>query len=161
MTTSLIPMLKNPIHCLSLGLGAGLVPTMPGTVGTLLALVFYSVLQNLTLPFYLSFVVMALILGCIFCQYTAQALQRQDPSQIVWDEMVGYWFTMSFAPRGWFWMVLGFILFRFFDIVKPWPIHTIEHKLPGGGGIMLDDMMAGVYAMVILQIFAWLGFTYL
>jgi len=70
----------------------------------------------------------------------------------VWDEFVGYWITMFLAPAGWLWIILGFVLFRFFDILKPWPISWLDRKVDGGLGIMVDDVLAGVYAFIVLQI---------
>ena len=75
-----------------------------------------------------------------------------DHSGIVWDEFAGFFITMIAAPQGWQWIVLGFALFRLFDIWKPWPIHIIDNKVQGGVGIMLDDVIAGVYALVVLQL---------
>jgi phosphatidylglycerophosphatase A len=70
----------------------------------------------------------------------------------VWDEITGYTVTMLAAPSYWYWMLCGFVLFRFFDIVKPWPIREADHSLPGGLGIMLDDVMAGIFAAAILLV---------
>jgi phosphatidylglycerophosphatase A len=72
---------------------------------------------------------------------------------VVWDEFVGYWVTMIAAPAGWQWLVVGFVLFRFFDILKPWPISWCDKKLHGGFGIMLDDVIAGIFALVCMQLF--------
>lgn len=160
MATSLTRLLKDPLHCLSLGFGTGLMPIAPGTAGTLIAIPIYGLLQGLSLAHYLIFILIAALFGCYLCQRTAKVLKRPDPPQVVWDEMVGYWFTMIAAPYGWRWIFMGFILFRIFDIVKPWPISWLERSLPGGFGIMMDDIAAGLCAAACLQIFVWIGFTF-
>jgi phosphatidylglycerophosphatase A len=73
----------------------------------------------------------------------------------VWDEIVGYLITMAAAPSGWLWIVLGFVLFRLFDILKPWPVSLADKKLHGGFGVMLDDVIAGLYALLVLQLIAY------
>jgi phosphatidylglycerophosphatase A len=78
-----------------------------------------------------------------------------DHPGIVWDEFVGYWITMFAAPAGWLWIVIGFILFRFFDVLKPWPIAGLDKRVSGGMGIMIDDVMAGIYAAICLQVLAY------
>jgi phosphatidylglycerophosphatase A len=161
MRTSLPSLLKNPVHFLSLGFGAGLVPYAPGTAGTVVALPIYAIIQLLPLSYYLVFLLMTTLVGFIICHYTATVLGRDDPPQVVWDEMVGYWVTMALAPHGWRWAIFGFVLFRAFDIVKPWPIRWVERAFPGGLGIMLDDIVAGIYAAVCIQIFVWIGFTFM
>ncbi|HAD30758.1 MAG TPA: phosphatidylglycerophosphatase A, partial [Methylophaga sp.] len=90
--------------------------------------------------------------GIWICQQAVNWLEKDDPSAVVWDEIVGYLVTMIAAPAGWQWMLLGFVLFRFFDIWKPWPISWADRKLHGGFGIMLDDVIAGVLAAFILQL---------
>ena len=86
------------------------------------------------------------------CQQAVNWLKQDDPSAVVWDEIVGYLITMIAAPAGWQWMLLGFVLFRLFDIWKPWPISLADRKLHGGFGIMLDDVIAGVFAAMVLQL---------
>ena len=95
------------------------------------------------------------VMGIYICGQTARDLGVHDHGSIVWDEFVGFWITMFAAPVGWVWVVVGFVLFRFFDIIKPWPISWIDKKITGGFGIMLDDVIAGVMAAVVLQGIAW------
>ncbi|HCD03701.1 MAG TPA: phosphatidylglycerophosphatase A, partial [Methylophaga sp.] len=90
--------------------------------------------------------------GIWICQQAVNWLKQDDPSAVVWDEIVGYLITMIAAPAGWQWMLLGFVLFRLFDIWKPWPISLADRKLHGGFGIMLDDVIAGVFAAMVLQL---------
>lgn len=143
---------KNPVHLLACGLGAGAMPFAPGTFGTLVAIPLYLLMQMLALPLYLALTLLLFILGIWLCQVTARDLGVHDHGGIVWDEVVGYLITMTAAPAGWEWVVAGFLLFRFFDILKPWPIHRLDRQLHGGIGIMLDDVLAGVYGALCLQL---------
>lgn len=159
MTTShnrvtLKMLLKKPSCFLAYGFGAGLSPKAPGTVGTLVAIPLYYLMQPLSLWLYLAVIVIAFIAGIWICQQAVKWLNQEDPSAVVWDEFVGYWVTMIAAPAGWQWMLMGFILFRLFDIWKPWPVSIADRKLHGGFGIMLDDVIAGVYALGALQLIA-------
>lgn len=151
--------LRHPVHCLSLGFGSGLAPKAPGTFGTLLAVLLYIPLQSLPLLSYVLLLIAGFLLGIYLCQKTADALNVHDHPAIVWDEFIGYWLTMLFAPSGWEWILLGFVLFRLFDIWKPWPIKRIDAGLKGGLGIMLDDVLAGVYGLIVLQIIAYLLYS--
>ena len=146
------PALKNPNHLLAFGFGAGLAPVAPGTVGTLVGVLLYlplSLLDNLP---YLVIVAAISVAGIWLCGVTAQDLGTHDHPGIVWDEIAGYLITMAWAPPGWQWMILGFALFRLFDIWKPWPIRPIDRRVGGGSGIMLDDLVAGVYAALAMQL---------
>jgi len=144
--------LANPWHFFALGFGSGLVPVAPGTVGTLMAVPLYLLLIQLSPGAYLLFLLLAFVLGIALCGMTARQLGVHDHPGIVWDEFVGFWLTMFMAPTGWLWIVLGFVLFRLFDILKPWPIRLIDRRVAGGLGIMLDDVLAGIYGLIVLQI---------
>jgi phosphatidylglycerophosphatase A len=145
---------KNPVHFFAFGLGSGAAPVAPGTFGTLAAVLLYLPLQLLSPLSYLLVVILAFIVGVWLCAVTSEDLGVHDHSGIVWDEFVGYWITMLAAPAGWVWIVAGFILFRFFDILKPWPVSWADNHIHGGLGIMLDDVIAGVYSLVSLQLLA-------
>ena len=145
-------LIKRPACFLGLGFGSGLAPVAPGTFGTLAAIPIYCLMQNLSLTIYLLLTIIAFIVGIWICQQSADWLGKEDPSAVVWDEIVGYLITMRAAPTGWFWVVIGFVLFRFFDILKPWPISLADREIHGGLGIMLDDVIAGVFAGVLLQL---------
>ena len=147
---------KHPVHLLAVGFGTGLVPKAPGTVGTLVGVAFYLILQHLTLPVYGFTVLVLFVLGIWICQVAETDLGVKDHPAIVWDEIVGYMITMFAAPEGWLWVVIGFGLFRLFDIWKPWPISWVERKTSGGLGVMLDDVIAGMMSCVILQWLAWI-----
>lgn len=153
MSRKVIPasFLKHPVHFLSLGFGSGLAPFAPGTFGTLVAIPVFWLLHPMSLMVYLLVIVLTFALGVYVCGYTSRALGVHDHSGIVWDEIVGFLITMIAVPAEWIWIVLGFVLFRFFDIVKPWPIKWADTKLTGGFGIMFDDVLAGIFAFLVLQ----------
>ncbi len=145
---------KNPIHFLAFGFGSGLSPKAPGTMGTLAAIPLFLLMQPLSLPIYLLVTAVACLLGFWLCDKTSQDLGVHDHPGIVWDEFCGFWITMIAAPAGWQWIVLGFVLFRLFDIWKPWPIRWLDKKVHGGFGIMIDDLIAGAFAGACLQVIA-------
>lgn len=148
--------LLNPIHFLSLGFGSGLFPRFPGTVGTLAAIAVYFPMQYLPWYWYLGCVLLFFVCGVGLCSYTAKALGEHDHGAIVWDEIVGYLLTMFMAPSGWLWILIGFVLFRIFDILKPWPISWFDQHVHGGVGIMLDDVIAAIFALFFIQIIVYL-----
>jgi phosphatidylglycerophosphatase A len=128
------------------------VPWAPGTFGTLAAVPLYLALAPLPLSAYLLTVATLTVLGFWVCEVAARDLGVHDHPAIVWDEVVGYLITMAAAPAGWIWVIAGFILFRAFDILKPWPCRRIDRSVGGGVGIVLDDVMAGIYAWAVLQL---------
>lgn len=144
-------LLKDPVHFLALGFGSGLIPKAPGTAGTLMAIPLYLLLQPLSWQLYLAVLVVTSLVGIAICDISARRLGVHDHPGIVWDEFVGYWITMFLAPAGWLWIVIGFILFRIFDILKPWPISWLDRHVEGGLGIMVDDILAGLFALGVLQ----------
>lgn len=147
--------LSNPIHCLAFGFGSGLASKAPGTFGTLMAVPLYFCLNQLPLLAYIIALVLAFVVGVYLCGKTADDLGVHDHPGIVWDEFVGFWITMLLAPEGWQWLVVGFLLFRLFDIWKPWPIKLLDKNVESGFGIMIDDVLAGIYALIILQLVAY------
>lgn len=154
MSENAVKILTNPIHCLAFGFGSGLAPKAPGTFGTLMAVPLYFFLAQLSLTLYGVLLVVSFLVGIYLCGKTATDLGVHDHPGIVWDEFVGFWITMFAAPAGWLWLVIGFVLFRLFDIWKPWPIRVLDKNLETGVGIMLDDVLAGVYACVCMQLIA-------
>jgi phosphatidylglycerophosphatase A len=142
---------RNPVHFLAFGLGSGCAPKAPGTFGTLAAVPLYLLLAQLPLHPYIAVVLVAFVAGIWICGKTSRDIGVHDPGGIVWDEFVGFWITMILAPPGWQWLLAGFILFRVFDILKPFPIGLLDKRVKGGLGIMLDDVLAGVYACGCLQ----------
>ena len=151
-----VALLKNPTHLLSLGFGSGLAPKAPGTFGTLAALPIWCAMHFLATPTYIVVLVVAFAVGIYLCGETAKALGVHDHGGIVWDEFVGLWIALFLAPFEILWVALGFAVFRLFDIWKPWPIRVLDAKVHGGLGIMIDDVLAGFYAFVVLQlIYVW------
>lgn len=146
---------SSPVHFVAFGFGSGLAPKAPGTVGTLAAIPLYWLLSLTPWWFYIDVVIFAAIIGVWVCGVSAKRLGVHDHSGIVWDEFVGFWLTMFLAPSGLIWIVLGFALFRLFDIWKPWPVNWADETLVGGFGIMLDDIIAGLYAFLCLQLLAY------
>lgn len=143
-------LLRDPIHLLAFGFGSGLSPFAPGTCGTLIAVPIVMAVTSFGFEVHLAFAIIASVLGVFICGESARRLAVHDHPGIVWDEIAGYSVTMLAAPPQWYWLLGGFVLFRFFDIVKPWPIREADHSLRGGLGIMLDDIIAGVFAAVVL-----------
>jgi len=149
---------SRPVHWLAFGFGSGLAPKAPGTFGTLAALPIFWLIQDWPLLWYLVWLLATFAVGVYLCDRCARDLGVHDHPGIVWDEMVGYWLTMLMAPKGWLWMLVGFVYFRIFDIAKPWPIGWADRRVHGGLGIMLDDVLAGLYALLLLQLTAyWLA----
>lgn len=128
----------------------------PGTFGTLAGVLVYLPLRDLSLTNYILIVVVLFSLGVWFCRHAAVALGVHDHPAIVWDEIVGYLITMIAAPPGWISVVLGFVFFRLFDILKPWPVSWLDRYLRGGLGIMLDDAAAALMALACLHIIPYL-----
>jgi len=149
------PQWSNPVHLLAFGLGSGATPKAPGTAGTLAAVPLYLLLQPLSAISYLLVVVAMFVVGIWLCGKTSKDLGVHDHGGIVWDEWVGLLVTLWLAPPGWLWVLPGFALFRIFDILKPWPIGWLDRQVSGGLGIMLDDLLAGLYAFGLLQLTAW------
>ena len=145
-------MLLNPAHFLSLGFGSGLSPFAPGTFGTLAAIPVFIYLSKLEPEFYIAITVVLFVMGIGLCAYTTRVLGVHDHSGIVWDEIVGYLLTMVMLPANIVTICLGFVLFRLFDIWKPWPICVLDRSIHGGLGIMLDDVAAAIYAAISLQL---------
>ena len=150
--------IKTPWQFLASGFGAGLSPIAPGTMGTLAAMPLWFLMATyLPLAGYLAVTIIAFIVGITICQRASDELGVHDHGGIVWDEFVGLWITMICAPISLPSAILGFILFRIFDVLKPWPIKFIDEKIEGGFGIMFDDVLAGIFALICMQIiFIWI-----
>lgn len=150
-------MLSRPHHMLSLGFGAGLVPRAPGTAGALAGFALFWLLQQ-TAPAERAVLYAALFaIGVWACQLTGRALRHHDHPAIVWDEVLAMSLVLEFTPAGYGWWVAAFVLFRFFDIVKPWPVSVPDRSGDGGLGVMLDDLIAAVYAVAVILLAAYLA----
>lgn len=151
-------LLSHPAGWIATALGAGLSPIAPGTAGSLVALLpWWFLLRGLPLGWYLAVLVAGFLLGVWACGVCDRRLGVHDQGALVWDEVIGMWITLFAAPAPWWWwMPVGFGLFRLFDIWKPWPVRLADRRVHGGFGVMLDDVVAGVYALIVLQLIAWL-----
>ena len=143
---------KHPVQFLAFGFGSGLSPKAPGTAGTLLAIPLYLLIAQWGLLQYTAVVLVAAVLGVWICGAASRQLDVHDHPGIVWDEFVGFWITMWALPADWVWVLAGFVVFRLYDIVKPWPISVLDRRVGGGFGIMIDDVLAGVMACLTLHI---------
>ena len=144
--------MSDPVLFLAFGFGSGLAPKAPGTAGTVVALPLVIAATYLG---QIGFVVITLFicgLGIWLCDEAARRLKAHDHPGIVWDEFAGLFITFLWFPPGAVELLLGFVLFRLFDIWKPWPIRQMDHSIPGGLGIMLDDVIAGVFAALTLAV---------
>ena len=142
----------NPVQFLAFGFGSGLSPKGPGTAGTLMAVPLYWLMTDLNLWAYSAVVILAFAVGIYLCGKASEQLGVHDHGGIVWDEFVGFWITMWAVPAEPVWIISGFLVFRFLDIVKPWPISSLDKSVMGGMGIMVDDMVAGVMACLTLHV---------
>ena len=144
--------LRTIAYWLAIGGGSGLAPWAPGTVGTLVACVLVYGLWQLPWAWQLVVVLAALGAGPGICAEGSRQLGRHDPGAVVWDEIAAFMALALVTPRSPQWLALAFVLFRIFDVVKPWPIRDVDHRLGGGLGIMLDDILAAGYAAVCLAL---------
>jgi phosphatidylglycerophosphatase A len=145
----------DPRYLLALGFGSGLSPKAPGTIGTIAAIPFFLLLNQLDPIVYAVLVIVAFAGGVFVCDWVANQMDLEDPGPVVFDEFVGLWVALFLLPNGWYWVIVGFLLFRFFDILKPWPVNWLDRNLKGGLGIMADDVAAGVYSLAVLQFVAF------
>ena len=147
--------LTDPVNFLAFGFGTGLAPFAPGTFGSLPGVLLFWLTLELGLYVQLGVALALVLAGIWVCGESARRIGVHDHGGIVWDEIAGMYLTLLAAPlsvAGW---LLAFVLFRAADIVKPWPIRDLDHRLGGGVGIMLDDLVAALYAAVILGLYRW------
>ena len=142
--------MKHFILMFATGFGAGYSPIAPGTLGTLVAIPIYYFLSEIPFPLYEITLTGFFFLAVWVSEKTEAVLGKKDDPRIVIDEMMGFFITMLWVMKTPFFILVGFILFRFFDILKPFPIRRLE-KVRGGFGVVLDDVMAGIFANVILR----------
>ena len=131
--------------------GAGLSPRAPGTVGTVAAIPVYLLMPSASIT-YALLLALLFVIGVWCCGVCARNLDVHDHGGIVWDEVVGYLLTMLWVPAGGWWILAGFVIFRLFDVIKPWPIGWVDRRVHGGLGIMLDDVIAGLMAGLLLHL---------
>ena len=144
--------LRDPVHWIAFGLGTGLSPVAPGTVGSVLGVVLAWLALPLSLPMQLAIGLVLVVSGFWICGESARRIGVHDHSGIVWDEIAAMYLVLFWLPVHPAWWLAGFLLFRLFDIWKPWPISDLDHRMTGGAGIMLDDLVAGLYAACLLAL---------
>ena len=148
--------LRDPVHFLAFGFGTGLMPFAPGTFGSIPGVVLFWLTMDFGLYVQLGLVATMTLAGIWLCGESARRIGVHDHGGIVWDEIVGMYVTLLVAPVTVVGFVLAFVLFRVMDIVKPWPIRDLDHSIHGGLGIMLDDLVAALYAALLLVLYGWL-----
>jgi phosphatidylglycerophosphatase A len=163
MTTSQQPdlkfLLRHPAHFLALGFGSGLAPKAPGTAGSLAAIPLFLLvapISTISMVWTLGIITILFVLGIRYCDIAGRALGVADHGSIVWDEMVAMWLIMALTPHAPIIYVLDFVLFRLFDIWKPFPIKQCDAKLKGGFGVMFDDLLAAGYVLIVMKALQWM-----
>ncbi len=149
-------LLSHPAHFFAMGFGGGLAPKAPGTFGTLLGLPLFWLIADFSLTAQLSIISVLFLIGIYFCDKTGRDLGMADHGSMVWDEMVAMMLVLAFTPPSWLSWLVAFLLFRLFDIWKPFPIRQLDAKLKNGFGVMFDDLLAAIYAILSLQIILWI-----
>ncbi len=150
-------LLSHPAHFFALGFGSGLAKKAPGTFGTLIGIPLYGLIAGLDIYVQLTIISILFLVGIYFCDKTGKALGVADHGGIVWDEIVAIMLVLTIAPAQWQWWLAAFLLFRLFDIWKPAPIRQCDAMVKGGLGVMLDDLLAAIYAIIGLKVMLWLS----
>jgi phosphatidylglycerophosphatase A len=143
--------LQHPAHFFGLGFGSGLAPKAPGTLGTLVGFPLFWLISIYAFPTQLIIITVLFLVGIYFCGVTGKALGVADHGGIVWDEIVAMMLVLAFTPNQWQWWLVAFLLFRLFDIWKPYPIRQCDAKLKNGFGVMFDDLLAALYAILAIE----------
>lgn len=153
---SLTLLLSHPAYLLAFGLGSGLANKAPGTLGTLVAMPLFAVLMFAPEPAHYLVIALLFVAGIPICARAGSTLGVADHGSIVWDEIVAFLLVLEFTPLSWRWWLAAFVLFRLFDIWKPFPIRQFDARLKGGFGVMFDDLLAAIYAIAALKGLQWL-----
>ena len=148
--------LTDPVNFMAFGFGTGLAPIAPGTFGSLPGILLAWLTLDMGIYVQLGIAAALFVAGIWICGESARRIGVHDHGGIVWDEICGMYVTLLAAPQTIPAWILGFLLFRAFDIVKPWPIRDLDHRMGGGLGIMLDDLVAALYAAILLALYGWL-----
>jgi phosphatidylglycerophosphatase A len=144
---------RHPAHFIAFGFGSGLSPVAPGTAGTILALLIYWLVRSsYSDTEFLALIILSFIAGVWACGRTGRDLGIADYGGMVWDEIVAFWLVLLLVPDDVLWQLAGFVLFRFFDIVKPQPIRYFDARIKGGFGVMFDDIVAAFFALLLLAL---------
>ncbi len=155
-TPNLRFLLQHPAHLFGLGFGSGLAKKAPGTFGTLVGLPLFWLISIYSVPIQLTIISALFLIGIYFCDVTGKALGVVDHGGIVWDEIVAMMLVLTFTPNQWQWWLTSFLLFRLFDIWKPYPILQCDKKLKNGFGVMFDDLLAAIYAIFCIEAIQWI-----
>jgi phosphatidylglycerophosphatase A len=147
---------QHPAYFFGLGFGSGLAKKAPGTFGTIVGLPIFWLISAYGLPIQLFIITVLFIIGIYFCNATGRVLGVVDHGSIVWDEIVAMMLVLTFTPMQWQWWLVAFLFFRLFDIWKPYPIRQCDAKLKNGFGVMFDDLLAAIYAIISLRVLLWL-----
>lgn len=150
-------LLSHPAYFCALGFGSGLAKKAPGTFGTLAGLPLFLLIAGFDFYTQLAIIAGLFLIGIYFCEKTGQALGVSDHGSIVWDEIVAIMLVLTVTPYQWQWWLAAFLLFRLFDVWKPVPIRQCDARIKGGLGVMLDDLLAAVYAIISLGALQWLS----
>ena len=148
-------LISHPAHFFALGFGSGLAPKAPGTFGAIIGLPLFWLISGYALCAQLIIIATLFIIGIYFCDKTGKALGVADDGAIVWDEIVAIMLVLAFTPLTWLGWLVAFCLFRLFDIWKPYPICYFDAKLKNGFGVMFDDLLAAIYAVLVLKFIVW------
>ena len=148
-------LLAHPAHFFALGFGSGLAPKAPGTFGTLIGFPLFWLIFNYSFSTQLMIIAVLFIFGIYVCDKTGKDLGVSDHGAMVWDEIVAIMLVLAFAPNTWLGWLVAFLLFRLFDIWKPYPICYFDAKLKNGFGVMFDDLLAAIYAILVLKFIVW------
>ena len=146
---------QHPAHFFALGFGSGLAKKAPGTFGTLVGLPLFWLISSYALNTQLIIITSLFMIGIYFCDKTGKALGVADHGAIVWDEIVAMMLVLAFTPAGFIFWFIAFLLFRLFDIWKPYPICYFDAKLKNGFGVMFDDLLAAIYAILVMKFIVW------
>ena len=149
-------LIAHPTHFLALGFGSGLAPKAPGTLGTIVGLALFYLIAGYALHLQLVIIAVFFVLGIYCCDVAGKALGVSDHGSIVWDEITAMMLVLTITPNQWQWWLIAFVLFRVFDIWKPFPIRQCDVSLKGGFGVMFDDLLAAIYAMISLKVLLWI-----
>ena len=150
-------LLRHPAHFFALGFGSGLAKKAPGTFGTLVAFPLFWLISEHSFTTQLVTIFVLFLFGIYCCSKTGEALGVTDHGSMVWDEIVAMMLVLAFVPRDWLLWAAAFLLFRLFDIWKPFPIHQLDARLKNGFGVMFDDLLAAVYAIIcLLPLATWI-----
>jgi phosphatidylglycerophosphatase A len=147
---------SNPWVFIACGFGVGTLPVMPGTYGTLLGVGLMWLLSPLSLWFSIPVLVVLFVSGIFLCGYANRQFGTDDHPAAVWDEVVTFPWVLLGIPLTPVTIVVAFLLFRFFDIIKPWPIRWVDKNMHGGFGVMFDDWLAAIASLIVMHLYLWL-----